>query len=429
MRGLKFLLKALFTSLILVSIAAVIGIVGFGLEQHPLVTSKQNLSHKDVERAKRLLKQNDPDKLKQDSLNTLAVSERDLNLLLSYGLSRVDALAGQVDLNFGNIMTELTLSFPKNRFGSYLNMFTSVTHASDRLQVERFRIGKLNVAPWLINPVLTMIHKSLLQYDNYQRVLAQVDSFNLSEDKLVVTYRWRKELKDDLKSQARALLISDHDKTLIKIYEDQLIRVSSAMPKKSVSLASLMDKLFLTAKKRTENGSSAKDENRALILALAMYVNGTDVNKFLGEPSNGARSTHRRLDLRLRSRSDLAQHFLVSAAITVSANSGIADAIGLFKEIDDSKGGSGFSFADLAADKAGVRFAQIATGSNKQATAIQARMSKKISETDFMPRIDRLPESIMELEFKKHYREVGTHEYELVETEINRRIADCRIYL
>ena len=429
MRGFKFLLKALFTSLILVSVATVIGIVGFGLEQHPLVTSKENLSHKDVERAKRLLKQNDPDKLKQNSLNTLAVSERDLNLLLSYGLSRVDAFAGQLDLNVGNLNAQLTLSLPKNSFGSYLNMFTSVSHASDQLQVERFRIGELNIPPWLINPLITMIHKSLLQYDNYQRVLAQVDNINLSEDKIVVAYRWRKELKDDLKSQARAFLISDHDETLIKIYEDQLIRVSSAMPNKSVSLANLLDKLFLTAQKRTANGSSAKDENRALILALAMYVNGTDVNKFLGKPSNGIHPPHRRLDLRLRSRSDLAQHFLVSAAITVSANSGLADAIGLFKELDDSKGGSGFSFADLAADKAGVRFAQIATDSKKQATAIQARMSKKLSETDFMPRIDQLPESIMELEFKKRYREVGTHEYELVETEINRRIANCRIYL
>ena len=338
------MLKALFTSLILVSIAAVIGIVGFGLEQHPLVSSKENLSHKDVERAKRLLKQNDPDKLKQNSLNTLAVSERDLNLLLSYGLSRIDALAGQVDLNVGNIITELTLSLPKNPFGSYLNMFTSVSHASDQLQVERFRIGELIIPPWLINPALTMIHKSLLQFDNYQRVLAQVDNFNLSEDKLIVAYRWRKELKDGLKSQARAFLISDHDETLIKIYEDQLIRVSSAMPNKSVSLANLLDKLFLTAQKRTANGSSAKDENRALILALAMYVNGTDVNKFIGKPSNGRKQSHRRLDLRLRSRSDLAQHFLVSAAITVSANSGIADAIGLFKELDDSKGGSGLSF-------------------------------------------------------------------------------------
>ncbi len=422
------MLRVLFTSLILVSVAAVIGIVGFGLEKHPLVTTKQNLSHKDVERAKRLLKQNDPDKLKQNSLNTLVVSERDLNLLLNYGLSRVDALAGQLDLNVGNLGAQLTLSLPKNPFGSYLNMFTSVSYASDQLQVEKFRMGKLIIPPWLINPLLTIIHGSLLRYDNYQRVLDQVDSFNLREDKLIVGYRWRKELKDDLKSQARALLISDHDKTLIKIYEDQLIRVSGAMPNKSVSLADLLNKLFLTAKKRTANGSSAKDENRALILALAMYVNGTDVNKFIGKPSKGSHPPQRRLDLRLRSRGDLAQHFIISAAITVSVNSGIADAIGLFKELDDSKGGSGFSFADLAADKAGVRFAQIATGSKKQATAIQAKMSKKISETDFMPRIDQLPESIMELEFKKRYREVGTPEYELVETEINRRIANCRIY-
>ena len=429
MRGLKFLLKALFFSLILVSVAAIMGIVGFGLEEQPLVTSRQNLSHKDVERAKRLLKQNDPDKLKQNSINTLAVSERDLNLLLNYGLSRIDVLAGQLDLSAGNLSAQLTLSLPKNPFGSYLNIFTSVFHASDQFQVEKFRMGKLIIPSWLINPFLTMIHGSLLRYDTYHLMLDQVGSIDLREDKLIVEDRWRKELKDELKSQARALLISDHDTALIRIYDDQLIRISNAMPNKSVSLADLLGKLFLTAKKRTANGNSAKDENRALILALAMYVNGTNVNKFLGKPSNENLSPHRRLDVRLRSRSDLAQHFVISAAITVTANSGIADAIGLFKEIDDSKGGSGFSFADLAADKAGVRFGQTATGSDKQATALQAKISEKLSETDFMPRIDHLPESIMELEFKKRYREVGTYEYELVETEIKQRIANCQIYL
>ena len=177
MRGVKFIFKALTTSLFLLIITAVVGIVGFGLEQHPLVTSKKNLTHEDVDRAKRLMKQNDPDELKENSLNTAVVNERDLNLFLCYGLSRVDALAGQVDLNVDNIITELTLSLPKNPLGAYMNMSLSVIHDSDKLQVERFRIGELNVPPWLINPVLMMSHQTLLQYDNYQRVLAQIDHF------------------------------------------------------------------------------------------------------------------------------------------------------------------------------------------------------------------------------------------------------------
>jgi len=70
--------------------------------------------------------------------------------------------------------------------------------------------------------------------------------------------------------------------------------------------------------------------------------------------------------------------------------------LGVFKEIDDSRSGSGFSFADLAADHAGVKLAEIAVGSSRQAKILQQRMSTVIRETEYMPRVDHLPEGIME---------------------------------
>jgi hypothetical protein len=58
-------------------------------------------------------------------------------------------------------------------------------------------------------------------------------------------------------------------------------------------------------------------------------------------------------------RHDLAQHFGVSAALTAVHGAKAAEAIGLLKELLDAQpGGSGFSFADLAADLSGVAFAQ-----------------------------------------------------------------------
>ncbi|MDH3716548.1 MAG: M12 family metallo-peptidase [Planctomycetota bacterium] len=56
-------------------------------------------------------------------------------------------------------------------------------------------------------------------------------------------------------------------------------------------------------------------------------------------------------------RVDLAQHFLASAVLTLAVGSGGAEAAGLYKEISDTQGGTGFSFADVAADLAGVELA------------------------------------------------------------------------
>jgi hypothetical protein len=58
-------------------------------------------------------------------------------------------------------------------------------------------------------------------------------------------------------------------------------------------------------------------------------------------------------------RHDLAQHFSVSAALTAVHGVKAAEAAGLLKELLDAQpGGSGFSFADLAADLSGVAFAR-----------------------------------------------------------------------
>ncbi|MGQ9771044.1 MAG: hypothetical protein ACUVQG_10865 [Thermogutta sp.] len=57
-------------------------------------------------------------------------------------------------------------------------------------------------------------------------------------------------------------------------------------------------------------------------------------------------------------RHDWAQHFCVSAALVHVLGPGPAKSLGLAKEWRDSQGDSGWSFADLAANLAGIRFAQ-----------------------------------------------------------------------
>ena len=56
-------------------------------------------------------------------------------------------------------------------------------------------------------------------------------------------------------------------------------------------------------------------------------------------------------------RHNVARHFTLSAALVVLSGPQGAEAAGLGKEILDSRGGDGFSFADLCADMAGVMFA------------------------------------------------------------------------
>jgi len=119
-----------------------------------------------------------------------------------------------------------------------------------------------------------------------------------------------------------------------------------------------------------------------------LYAQGVDVRRFLDEPSDTRfRPGHERSRCKP---GRLAQHFLISAGIAAAGGSRLADAVGLFKELDDSRSGSGFSFTDLAADRAGVRFAESATGPN--AARLQGLLADKAEESLFMPRVRDLPE-------------------------------------
>jgi hypothetical protein len=92
----------------------------------------------------------------------------------------------------------------------------------------------------------------------------------------------------------------------------------------------------------------------------------------------------------MRGRRDLSQHFLMSALLTMSTNAEAAQAAGLMKELADAGGGSGFSFADLAADRAGSRFARDVL--DKKVPMGMLGITFQVAS--FMPEVSGLPEQL-----------------------------------
>ena len=87
----------------------------------------------------------------------------------------------------------------------------------------------------------------------------------------------------------------------------------------------------------------------------------------------------------------------------VLSASGVVLAIGIgeFKELmDRGDGGSGFSFVDLAADFAGVKFA-IAATTLSSASTVQNVLAGNIDEDLFFPHIKGLPEGLNKNEFSR----------------------------
>jgi hypothetical protein len=98
-------------------------------------------------------------------------------------------------------------------------------------------------------------------------------------------------------------------------------------------------------------------------------------------------------------RRDLAQHFVVSGGLTALVGPGAAQAVGVAKELADSQRGSGFSFADLTADVAGVIFAQHVCDGRLAFTTLE----ESFHVPRFMPDPEGATEGLSWQEFTRRY--------------------------
>ncbi|MDY6972534.1 MAG: hypothetical protein SV775_09420 [Thermodesulfobacteriota bacterium] len=485
-------LAVLAVTAITLMIAILVVLAVFGLESDPLVLPQKKLALEDVRRIKQVLKENNPRRLKAGEIKELSVSERDVNLVLFYVLSHSPfrkTLTTHVYLNQNSANALFTYVMPANPFGAYLNVSAYLHQSIDSIDVDKLRIGSVALPGWVVDLILKFALNYLQQHEKFNSViecLQSIRSIDFDEDNVVVVYQWRPEIVDQIKDQGKSLLLPDSEAEKLLIYTAQLAMISRNVDGNSASLTRFFQPLFKMALHRTNSGGDPIAENRALILALTIYGMGRTPDRIVGNrglkeverprpvanvtlKENSGRDKSfrpaevketrrprrvlnltlldrkekgkasgsdvgksnkipRRIKLSLLNRGDLALHFMVSAAITVSAGGGMADLLGLFKEMSDSQGGSGFSFADLAADRAGVRLAEKSMRSPVHAEALQRQMGRTLNEADFMPRVDSLPEGIMELEFKSRYRDLDSAAYRMVDDEISRRIAECSIY-
>jgi uncharacterized protein YfiM (DUF2279 family) len=223
---------------------------------------------------------------------------------------------------------------------------------------------------------------------------------------------------------AQSIDLSAQDVERLRVYHERIVETVRRIPGRA-SLAELVRPVMSLASDRSADGRAA-DENRAAILAIAFYVNGKPLSMLTPEARTWPRAERRRL--LLHGRGDLSQHFTISAALSASAGAPVANLIGLYKEIDDARRGSGFSFVDLTADRAGTAFGRVATESLDSARQLQSRVRASLPEDHLIPAIDGLPENLSQGEFTRRYRGAGAPAYEELLEEIDRRIAALPLF-
>ena len=210
---------------------------------------------------------------------------------------------------------------------------------------------------------------------------------------------------------------------------EYLLANAETIPNGDEGFAKLLEMAFLYANDNS-HGKNVVHPNKAAILALGVILGEERVAKVAKRPVNINRLDEfnaLRNRITLRGRNDLARHFWVSAALVVLSDENRSITVGIGKEMmDATEGGSGFSFVDLTADRAGTLLAIAAAKNDKNARNMQSRIRNGVVIADFMPDIVDLPEGIKGEVFQSDYGGLGGKETQRLAKEIERRIATCR---
>jgi hypothetical protein len=166
------------------------------------------------------------------------------------------------------------------------------------------------------------------------------------------------------------------------------------------------------------------EENESAILAWGIALGDHRLARFVGlDPDSELvrRATAISRGTTLRGREDWPRHYVVSAALAVLAHPWVSDAGGLMKEEADALSqGSGFSFGDLAADRAGVRFAEASTSSETSAKTMQLLLQSPLNMDELFPKTLDFPENLTIQEFRQKFGSVGSERYrqEIIRIEV-----------
>lgn len=412
------LIKPLFL-LVLLSPLALLAAAWMALSDEPLVVRQVALTHQDVARAKAVLQRNDPRRLPAGAQRIVELSAQDLDLAANYLLQGVADGRARFALSQGRLGVQLTLRIPRLPLRPYLNLEGALESRDDHPELTALRLGRLDLPGPLAGWLARRLIAASLDEVRLASATELVKSLQLSPDRLRLSYRWHPALID----QARDTLLTRTDQAAMRVYLNGLVDLQAQGIGRNGALVDLLEPLFAIALARADQGDPI-GENRALLTVLGAWATRRDIGRLVP----GSLPRPQAFRLKLDGRRDFAQHFLASAALAARGDGTLADAVGLFKELSDTDQGSGFSFADLAADRAGTRFGELATRSPEDARRLQQRLAAGISDADIMPPAKDLPEQLQADAFRQRFGQVGSPAYQGLMAEIERRIDACALY-
>ncbi len=392
----------------------------FILQQEADYTFDKELDQAQLNSIENILVEYDPRYFFNTSQQRIELNEAEINALLLYFTSQgrnrlvswLTNYTAEIGLRDNTAILSGTIEIQPTYFGSFLNFTAVFQQQNNSLTLQELILGDLKIPAFMFGPLITLSQQELDDNVNYlllNSLLNAINDIDLRNDYLALGFNWEDGSINSVREQARQILIDQPTRELLISYHRLLITTleTAQSAQSSISLNNLLSPLFEYA---LQTDGDPRLENQAILLVLSSYLLGElDIEDLIGpDPSLGARSPALRITL--ENRDDLPRHLVVSAAIAAYADTDLANIVSVYKEIQDSRTNSGFSFSDITADLIGTRIGEMAVQNQNNALQLQRFFSSLESERDYIPRLGQ-PDGISEAEFIAQYGDRNSEAY------------------
>ncbi|GHG08405.1 hypothetical protein [Thalassotalea marina] len=362
------------------------------------------------------------DSIKQPGIKSLDISQSELSGLVALVHRAEPKIHLDVDLNaaYADLITSIETPMPW--LFKYINLSARVLPSNQGVVIEHVTLGHIKLSGDTFLYLTEELVDTFVQEGLFNKLIAAVERVEVSEQKIMLNLVLEKLKKENDTQKSFLMVLRDRlslygDPEHVSFYYHHIASLAKTTPKKS-SIAVYVRHVFQVAQQQTVNdpNTSAVAENQAALMSLAIYFGADRFELMVGDIivrkyEHLALRNRTRISTTLRERNDLQKHFIYSSALQLFSNVGASDAIGEYKEfLDTNSGGSGFSFADLQADRAGTRLANIVTSSEVVAKKAQDILST-ITDEQLLPSIDNLQEGLDEQAFKQTYVNANSEKY------------------
>ncbi len=400
---------------LLLLVLAAGGLFLAALEDKPLVERSENISPAAIDQARWLFHTNDPRRLQHGEARRTAIPatllDEGINALASRALKArgTFVLTGQA----AEIRLTRRIPIPGTPF---LNLKASIREGRGEPKISAAAIGPIPIPPAVLETFLNIAANAGGYGQEWQLARRAIHelAFDPARRLVIVGYVWEPSLLD----RARAIAFSPDDLVRIRSAHESLAGLlDHHAPGRRIALAGILRAML------DVDGSDQRENRRAAVLVLGVYLAEKNIASLI--PEARAWPQLRPVAMMLAGRNDSAQHFAVSAMLAAWAGEPVADAIGLYKELADAGHGSGFSFADLAADRAGTRFGELLNRGDRR---LDGLLKNDLHDRDLVPPLGDLPESINAVDFQRHFGSTSSPAYRHLTAEIERRLDGMPLY-